>query len=240
MSHVLVVDDDALMLELEADILEEAGHVVAKANGGRAAIESLKVSRPDLVLLDIVMPGVNGWDVLRHLGTLPSPPRVIIATGLYETVPPGALARHVAGYLFKPFRGDDLVRMCADVLAAPLVIPASGARKEPRRTCVVQASVRSADGGVVATGRLLDVSRAGFRFEVSAPVEPGDAVIVSFLVPGEPVALELRGDVRWRGAVVMGAEMVGVTPAHRKLLGRFVEVDEGGDMWRGHSSATAS
>jgi CheY-like chemotaxis protein len=225
---ILVVEDDELMRKLEAEILEEAGYTVVRAEGGRAAIEILNRSRPDLVLLDIVMPQVNGWRVLDHIDTLSSPPPVVIVTGLYETVPPRTPAAHVVGYLFKPFRADALVTMCADVTAAPTVTPPSGDRREARRTYVVEATLVSPGGGPAARGRLVQISRAGFRFALAAPVRPGDTVAISFRVPGHDRPLELKGHVRWRGPVMMGVEMTGLTPDHDELLRQFVESDVNG------------
>ena len=226
--RVLVVEDHVLMAELEAYILQDAGYEVLAADSGRAAIECLNQSRPDLVLLDIVMPGINGWDVLRHIRAMPAPPPVIVASGLAEIVPPGPLGESVVGYLLKPFRVDALLKMCEEVLVRPLVTPAAGLRKEARRTYVVEATLLSPVGAPLMTGKLLQISRRGFRLEAIGAVEPGEAVFVSVRIPGRDQPLDLRGRVRWRNDLMMGAEMDGLMPPDEKLLLKLVDSDGDG------------
>jgi CheY-like chemotaxis protein len=223
--RVLVVEDDALMRQLETEILRDAGYRVDEANGGQAAIDLLGRFRPDLVLLDIVMPGVNGWDVLRSIATLPSPPPVIVASGLIEAVPPAPLSALVVGSLSKPFRVDALLAMCREALAVPVVQPASGARREARRTFVVEATLLSAAGAPLVTGRLVQVSRRGFRIDLAAILAAGDPALISFRVPGRDQPLELRGRVCWSDGRTTGVEIDGLTPSEARVLGEFVGVE---------------
>jgi len=64
---VLVVDDDRPMRALCRASLEEAGFRVLEAAGGEQALESVRDERPDLILLDIMMPGISGWEVTSAL-----------------------------------------------------------------------------------------------------------------------------------------------------------------------------
>ena len=64
---VLVVDDDADLRATLAATLDEAGYEVRQADAGRVAIEELRRAPPDLLLLDLMMPGGNGWDVLEAI-----------------------------------------------------------------------------------------------------------------------------------------------------------------------------
>ena len=64
---VLVVDDDRPMRALCRASLEEAGFRVLEAAGGEEALESVRDERPDLILLDIMMPGISGWEVTSAL-----------------------------------------------------------------------------------------------------------------------------------------------------------------------------
>jgi len=85
-SRVLVVDDTMENRELTADILMSAGYEVQKADNGTAALEMIKASAPDLILLDVVMPGMDGYEVCTHLkmdeSTRDIP--VIFLTGLID------------------------------------------------------------------------------------------------------------------------------------------------------------
>jgi excisionase family DNA binding protein len=64
---VLVVDDDARLREFMRVSLEAAGYSVGEASGGEEALAAIADERPALVLLDVVMPGVDGWELLRRL-----------------------------------------------------------------------------------------------------------------------------------------------------------------------------
>jgi DNA-binding response OmpR family regulator len=63
----MVVDDDADIVDMTRMILEEGGYRVLPAGSGPAALQALERARPDLILLDINMPGMDGWQVLRLL-----------------------------------------------------------------------------------------------------------------------------------------------------------------------------
>jgi len=62
MARVLVVDDEALLRAIMQDGLEAAGHQVMVADSGRIALEIAKLDRPDCILLDIMMPGMDGYE----------------------------------------------------------------------------------------------------------------------------------------------------------------------------------
>ncbi len=64
---ILIVDDEPLTIRLIEDLLVEAGHSVIKASDGIDAMVCVKKYRPDLIVLDIMMPEVNGYDVCRYI-----------------------------------------------------------------------------------------------------------------------------------------------------------------------------
>ena len=63
----MVVDDDENILTLVGAILEKAGYEVILADSGEACLEILKDEKPDLILMDIMMPGMDGWEVVREI-----------------------------------------------------------------------------------------------------------------------------------------------------------------------------
>ena len=106
MSTVLVVDDQAEIRRLVRICLTVDGHQVLEAANGREAIELLAGRRPDLVLLDLMMPEVDGWQVLASVRQLPPPrrPKVVILSALSEdSATSRALAQGADAYLQKPF-----------------------------------------------------------------------------------------------------------------------------------------
>ncbi|HVU17487.1 MAG TPA: hybrid sensor histidine kinase/response regulator [Candidatus Didemnitutus sp.] len=105
--RLLVVDDDRLNLMLLSRILQPEGYEVIQANSGEAALEKYSASNPDLVLLDVMMPGINGFETCRELkrrcGDNLAPVVFITAKTESEDVVEGLAAGGV-DYLPKPFR----------------------------------------------------------------------------------------------------------------------------------------
>ena len=76
--RILIVDDDELLQELLALHLEVEGYEVLSAPDGRAALEMLRQERPDLILLDLMMPVMDGLRFMRTLREVPAPPPVVV------------------------------------------------------------------------------------------------------------------------------------------------------------------
>jgi len=112
---VMVVDDEESMVHLLRTILEARGYEVATAAGGRQALALVHARRPDLVLLDLMMPEMDGWEVLHELRQDPSTadiPVIIVTVKrdeLDRTV--GTDLLKVAGYVNKPFVRKELVEL---------------------------------------------------------------------------------------------------------------------------------
>jgi two-component system chemotaxis response regulator CheY len=80
MAKLLVVDDSSLSRRTSRRILEAAGHTVAEATDGLTALEQYALDRPDVVLLDVTMAGMNGLEVLEQLRAMDPAARVVMAT----------------------------------------------------------------------------------------------------------------------------------------------------------------
>jgi CheY-like chemotaxis protein len=84
MGHILVIDDDASVRDTFALTLEACGHSVTTVSGGMAGLNAARAAEPDLVFLDLKMPGMSGVETLRGLhGICPATP-VYIVTAFYE------------------------------------------------------------------------------------------------------------------------------------------------------------
>jgi DNA-binding response OmpR family regulator len=115
---VLVVDDEATVRFLLSRVLTHAGYAVEVATDGEAALERIQASRPDLVVLDLMMPGLDGWGVLARLQESPDHPPVLVvsAHGDAET-PQRAVDAGAGGYMTKPFALKQLVETCGRIIA---------------------------------------------------------------------------------------------------------------------------
>jgi two-component system response regulator AlgR len=107
--RVLVVDDEPLARERLAALLAEIDGVgvVGQAGNGREALEAVERERPDVVLLDIRMPVMDGMETARHLAALDGAPGVIFCTAYGEHALE-AFDAHAVDYLVKPVRGERL------------------------------------------------------------------------------------------------------------------------------------
>ncbi len=121
MTTVLVVDDDATLRALLRDVLESAGHEVETVCDGFAALRAVQSARPDCVLLDVMMPGLDGHEVLTRLRQLDrgrSLPVVMLTAADDDANARRAWGGGVDYLLGKPFDVDELLA-CVDRLAVP-------------------------------------------------------------------------------------------------------------------------
>jgi two-component system, chemotaxis family, chemotaxis protein CheY len=204
---ILVADDERALRQLIARVLLDAGYEVADVADGAEAVDWLGRNRADLVLLDIKMPRLDGWGVLAHIAAMADRPRVVISTGQDEVVPPRHLVRYVAGILKKPYLGADVVGICRATLESSSIDAPIGRRREARRNFTVDATLLDEDGYAVSAGRLVQLSRGGFRVEGDLAVRQGEAIRIEFSLPWREKPARLVGRVAWRTAAAVGAEV---------------------------------
>lgn len=110
MSHtVLVVDDRAELREVVRLTLEHRGHTVLEAPDVETAKTTLTASRPDLVLLDIAMPGEDGWALIDHLrADGAAVPVIVVSAQVSDESAQRAKEAGCAGFLTKPFTQAEL------------------------------------------------------------------------------------------------------------------------------------
>jgi two-component system chemotaxis response regulator CheY len=117
MARILVVDDSGLSRRMSGAILTGAGHQIVEAEDGSTAIEKFYLEKPDLVLLDMTMKGMNGLDTLKKLREMDPNARVVIATADIQsstrqlTDEAGAV-----GFITKPFVADEMIQAVATAL----------------------------------------------------------------------------------------------------------------------------
>lgn len=110
---MLIVDDDEAIRALVAEILEEAGYATARAAGGREALERARLVRPDLILLDKLMPEGDGTEFAREYRATPPPHAPIVALCAVNDAVEWAASIGAVGHIVKPFDIDDLLAVVA-------------------------------------------------------------------------------------------------------------------------------
>ena len=121
MALVLIVDDSPTELHLFQKILEKSGFETLLADSGEEGIRAAQTSSPDCILMDVVMPGMNGFQATRKLTKDPSTaniPVIMITTKDQETDKIWGMRQGAVEYLVKPVPSEDLVEKIKSVLAA--------------------------------------------------------------------------------------------------------------------------
>jgi DNA-binding response OmpR family regulator len=115
-SKVLVVDDEPTVREVVAGYLRRDGHDVSEAGDGTTALELLDAEPPDLVVLDMMLPGVNGLDVLRRVRAVSDIPVIMLTARAEESDRVAGLELGADDYVVKPFSPRELAARVNGVL----------------------------------------------------------------------------------------------------------------------------
>ncbi|MHB0987742.1 MAG: response regulator transcription factor [Bellilinea sp.] len=119
---IIYIEDDQEMIDLVAMILSRRGYEVKGIQGGRAGLLAIIEEKPDLILLDLMMPDVDGWDIFQQIRSREdtSAIPVIIITAKAQAIDK-VLGLHIAkanDYICKPFRPQELLDSIDKVLQA--------------------------------------------------------------------------------------------------------------------------
>ena len=116
MNQILIVDDEPKITRLVRDYLENAGFAVTVARDGREALMRVRTERPDLIVLDLGLPGIDGLDVTRALRRDAGVPIIILTARAAETDRVVGLELGADDYVTKPFSPRELVARVRAVL----------------------------------------------------------------------------------------------------------------------------
>jgi two-component system KDP operon response regulator KdpE len=106
--RILAIDDDYLLLQLIQRSLESAGYEVTIALNGESGLQQLRQSPPHLVILDVMMPQMDGWEICRRIRDLSTVPVIMLtALGSHQDIVKG-LKMGADDYLVKPFHPEEL------------------------------------------------------------------------------------------------------------------------------------
>lgn len=127
MPQILIVDDDPFIRMLVTDVLEMEGYTVREAADGEAGVFEYTSMRPDCVVLDVMMPGLDGFEVLRRIRALDDVPvPVIMLTA--SNAPESTKSAWTVGadfFLSKPFEAEQLIEVLESLLSEGPIRPSS-------------------------------------------------------------------------------------------------------------------
>lgn len=123
MSTVLIVDDSQTLRHMLSELLEQQGITVVEATNGVEAKEQIRVKAPDLVITDLIMPEMNGYELCRWIKNEPSTqkiPVLICSTKSEEFDRYWGMKQGADAYITKPFHPPELVRTVKQLLRGVL------------------------------------------------------------------------------------------------------------------------
>lgn len=121
MAKILIVDDSPTDVQNLRALLTKAGHTVTECGSGQDALARVKLEMPDCVIMDVVMPGVNGFQATRNISKDPATSRIpviVVSSKNQETDRVWALRQGAREYMVKPVKDADLLAKISAALSA--------------------------------------------------------------------------------------------------------------------------
>lgn len=175
---LLLVDDDTTLLRFLTEYLEREGYSVRTAERGQAALREFYEARPDIVVLDVMMPGMDGWEVCARLRELADTPVILLTAKTSEADKLRGFRLGVDDYITKPFSLAELGARLRAVLART-------AGRRSGQTSVLQVGGLAVDLGrreATLDGRAVELTPTEFRLLACLAAHPGQAVSQADLV----------------------------------------------------------
>jgi two-component system, OmpR family, alkaline phosphatase synthesis response regulator PhoP len=165
---VLVVDDETRIVDLAREYLEHAGFAVLTAVDGPSALRAARTRKPDVLVLDLGLPGMDGLDVARELRRESSVPIVMLTARDDELDRVLGLEIGADDYVTKPFSPRELVARIRAILRRVDRQPEAGDRIDVAGVSIDVSRMR-----VEADGRLVELTQTEFQLLVTLARQPG-------------------------------------------------------------------
>jgi uncharacterized protein (TIGR02266 family) len=189
---VLLADDVELFLELEKTFLQREDIELIVARDGQEALAAARERRPDLILLDLYMPGLDGPEVCRAIkadASLRATPVLMVTSGGREEERLSCQQAGCDGILTKPINRHVFLA----AVRGHLQIVEREAHRVPARM-----RVRYDEGGDrTLTDFTINLSTGGVFIETGHPFLPNEPLVISFLLPGRAADIRCRARVAW-------------------------------------------
>jgi CheY-like chemotaxis protein len=192
---VLIVDDQPQVRSVLEEALRGAGASVLTAEDGAGALDVVTSSRPELILLDVYMPNMDGWQFLERLARLggrPEPPVVLQTSAEGHADVQRARGLGVAAYVSKPFRLAEVIEMCGRVLDGARPLQGRASAHAPRPHIFVEGP----DASVLIQGELLELTVDGAQIDIDAALPRGRTFRFR-IEPPEGGRQGFEAEVRW-------------------------------------------
>jgi two-component system KDP operon response regulator KdpE len=171
-TKILAVDDDKTLIKFLSEYLEGEGYDVVPAYRGRKALKLFYDQRPDLVVLDVMMPGMDGWEVCARLRELADTPVIMLTAKTSEADKLRGFRLGIDDYITKPFSLAELGARVKAVLARSAV--SSETDKGTLYMGSLEVDVRKREATL--SGEPISLTPTEFRLLLSLAKRPGEAV----------------------------------------------------------------
>jgi two-component system alkaline phosphatase synthesis response regulator PhoP len=170
--QILVVDDDRAIVKVVRSYLEQAGYAVQVAHDGESALHALRSNRPDLVVLDLMLPDRDGWEITRLIradGTLAALPIIMLTARVEDMDKIIGLELGADDYITKPFNAREIVARVRALLRR-----AHFTQSAPPPTLRVGALLLDVDQRLLRVGdKAVDLTRTEFTLLQLLMANPG-------------------------------------------------------------------
>jgi CheY-like chemotaxis protein len=189
---ILLVDDVAFFRDVMCDYFKQTPATIITAASGQEAIDTAERERPNLIYMDVAMPGMTGIETCRNLKTNPTLnkiPVLLVFTPDRDATVEEVKTSGCDDYLAKPFGREDFLNLGHNYLF-------NIERRERRVPC--QMTVDFSINGEDYQGRGVDISQHGFYVEFRDEIPPNSRIRASFLLPTiSAEKLEISGRISW-------------------------------------------
>ncbi|MDF1535027.1 MAG: response regulator [bacterium] len=221
--HILLVDDTELFLDLERSYLERDSFTFSIARSGDEALEILRQKRPDLVILDLIMPGMEGDAVCREIKAHPATrniPVIMVSSATREEFKDRCYAAGCNAFVAKPLKRDELLEAIERVIVI-------ARRTNPRVPTHLPSNVRHGERELDAW--IHTISVGGLFIEIDPPPESGEVLDIVFSLPQRSSTIRSMVQVRWSGRVRadgasgVGVQFLDIEETDKAAIGDYVE-----------------
>ncbi|MCJ7499585.1 response regulator [bacterium] len=219
---ILLVDDTELFLDLQKSYLNRSSFSVSTARSGTEALVAIRSDRPTLVLLDLLMPGMNGDEVCRKVKSDPltnTIPIIMLSSTQDPELRERCFAAGCDDFVSKPLKRDELL----DAIERTVVI---AKRRFARIPTHLLANV--IHDGKVRQLWIHTISRGGVFLEADPPPLVGAEMDITFFLPGIEQIINAKAKVKWQGTVRedspsgVGCQFIQIDDPLADIIGNYV------------------
>ena len=220
--NILLVDDTELFLDLGKSFLSRSSFTVSTARSGPEALMAIRSSRPTLVILDLLMPGMDGDEVCRKIKSDPltnTIPIIMVCSNQNPELRERCYAAGCDAFVSKPLRKDEVL----DAIEKTVII---AKRRFPRIPTHLLSNVTH--DGETSQLWIQSISRGGIFLETDPPPPVDTDMEVTFSLPGVKEKINAKVKVRWQGTVRedgpsgVGCQFIQMDDPMADIIGNYV------------------